>query len=152
MSSAYHEHVLGAPDVCNNCFSLIREERVDPTRSGLGREYESRLTRRDETTEIGYGPARTPSESKGVFCQCGVESARDRVWEYTEPDRDRFEALLQNAIRTLELKGVTFGRRDLAVAAIAAWKAGYNVDGAIEHGLDAALATAASSDTATTAD
>lgn len=142
MGSPYHDHLLGAADVCNNCFSLIREERVDPTRSGLGRDYETSLTRREETTEIGYGPADVPHESKGVFCECGVESARDRVWDYTEPDDARFKELLQNAIRTLERKDVTFDRQNVAVSAIAAWKAGYNVDGAIEYGLNAGLARA----------
>lgn len=147
--SAYHDHILGAADVCNNCFSLIREERVDPTRSGLGRDYETSLTRREETTEIGYGPARTPSESKGVFCQCGVESARDRIWSYAEPDDDRFKELLQNAIRTLERKDVSIDRERMAAHALQAWKDGQNVDGAIEAGVNAGLAVAASSPQAT---
>lgn len=148
MQGPYADHILDAKDVCINCFQLIREERVDPMRTGPDGEYETSLTRRDETTEIGFGPARTPSESKGVFCECGVESAHDRIWSYTEPDRDHFGDLLQNAIRTLELKGVTVDRKSLATSAIAAWKAGYNVDGAIEYGLDAALATTASTDPA----
>jgi hypothetical protein len=142
MGGPYTDHMLGAPDVCNNCFRLIREERVDPTRSGIGREFETSLTRRDETTEIGYGPSTAVSDSKGVFCDCGVESARDRLWSYTEPDRERFKELLQNAIRTLERKDVTAERETLATHALAAWTAGHNVDGAIEIGLDAAIATA----------
>jgi len=143
-STPFHEHLLEAPDVCANCFSLIREERVDPTRSGFGRDYESTYTRRRETTEIGYGPARTPSESKGVFCQCGVESHRvqHRVWDYTELSRERFKQLLQNAVRTLERKGVTIAQKTLVGHAIQAYDAGANVDGAIEAGLDAGLAVA----------
>lgn len=148
-ATPYHEHVLGAPDVCNNCFSLIREERVDPTRNGIGREYESRYTRREETTEVGYAPYETPTHCQGVWCQCGVESARDRIWSYTDPSRERFRELLKNAVRTLKHKDVTIARKTLVGHAIAAYDDGANVDGAIEAGLDAGLAVAASSTRAT---
>jgi len=144
MGGLYADHVLGARDVCNNCLQVIREERLDPTRNGFDAELESRLTRREETTEVDYGPAEIPSRSKGVFCECGVESARDRVWDYTEPDRSRFKALLRNTIETLQHKDVNVDEQRLAEVAIAAWDAGHNVDGAIEHGMEAGVARAAS--------
>lgn len=146
--TAYEEHVLHAPDVCNNCFQRIREERVDPARTGW-REYESHYARREETTEIGYGPADSVSEQKGVWCGCGVESARDRIWAYTEPDREQFKTLLQNAVQTLDHKGVTIDRKKMIAHALQAFDDGANVDAAIERGLDVGLAVAASSNRAT---
>ncbi len=68
-SPAYHEHLLDASDVCNSCHRVIRVERQDPTRGGLTREFESHYERHRDHTEIGYGPAKSVSDEKGVFCE-----------------------------------------------------------------------------------
>lgn len=142
MTGPYHDHIIGAPDVCNNCFRVIRVERVDPSRSGIGREYETSFERHRRHTDVDFGPAEVPPESKGVFCECGVESARDRVWGYAELPESRFKTLLQHALETLEHKDVSIDARRMAEVALAAWRAGHNVDSALEAGLDAGLARA----------
>jgi len=141
MSGPYHDHIVGAPDVCNNCFQLIRVERIDPYRSN-DIEAGTRLSGREEVTEIAYGPAELPPESKGVFCECGVESARDRIWGYAELGEGRFKELLQNCLGTLDRKDVTVDNKRMAEVALAAWRAGHNVDSALQQGLDAGLARA----------
>lgn len=146
-TTPYQEHVIHAKDVCNNCFSLLREERIDAYKSN-DIETDSYYSWRDETTEEGYPPFDIPAQCRSVFCECGVENARDRIWDYTEPSRERFKALLQNALTTLDQKGVTVARKQMVAHAIQAYDEGHNVDGAIEAGLDAGLAVATSTDCA----
>jgi hypothetical protein len=139
MNGPYEDHLLNASDVCSNCLSLIREERVDPTRSGLGRDYEVTLQRRKRATIIGYGPSDAVSESKGVFCECGVESARERIWTAADVDRDRFKTLLANAVRTLETKDVSLRRKETLAYGINAYDAGDGPDQAIATAVEAGI-------------
>ena len=142
---AYHEHLLDASDVCNSCHRVIRVERIEPTREGLGGEFESVYERRRETTEIGYGPARSASNVKGVFCdRCGTENPYDRIWDDAEEDVSdrRFRELVQATIRTLEHKGVTLARQDFARYALQARRDDKHVDDCLGAATEAAIIAA----------
>lgn len=147
-TAPYEEHLLAAPDCCSNCFRLIREERVDPTRSGLGRDYEQTYQRRPDTTVIGYGPSDAVSDSKGVFCECGVESHRERIWTAADVDRGRFKQLLANAVRSLEAKDVSLRRKETLAYAINAFDSGDGPDEAIATAVEAGIVANAASDDA----
>ena len=137
----YESDVLGAPDVCSNCFALVRVERVDPMTARDkfvvdGRDQvDTKSERNVRTTEVAYGPSDAPPKSKGVFCECGVESPRERIWDGDDVDRNRFKELLKNLVRTLDNKGVGLKKDEAAAYALA----GYDQDGV---GIDEALATA----------
>lgn len=150
MTTPYHEHVLDARDVCANCHRLIRVERLDPVRGGIGQELVSHYSRRKRTTTVEYAPADSPSESKGIFCECGVEDprVRDRLWSPDDIPRKRFRELLTATAKTLGHKDVTISRKQFGSVALAAYDAGRDADDALEAALDAALAVAASTDTA----
>jgi len=143
MTTPYQDHLRGAADVCNNCFALTKVERVDPTRGGIAREYEQTLQRNPETTKVDYGPAEAMSEMKGVWCDCGVEDARTRIWDDADVDTERFRSLLQAMLATLDAKGVTVDRQRTAAHALQARRDGAAVDEALRAGLDHGLAVAA---------
>ena len=148
-SPAYDEHVLSASDVCMNCLRIIRVERVDPSRGGMIREYESHYERHPNNTEIAYGPADSVSNCKGVFCdRCGTEGAHDRIWtsERTEDgtlidtvDDARFETLVKQAIATLQWKGVSIQPRDFAAHALQKRRDEASVDEALGAATEAAI-------------
>jgi hypothetical protein len=143
----YEEHLLAAPDACTNCLRLIRVERIDPTRDGFGTEYESHFSRRKRTTSVEYAPSDAPPRSKGVFCACGVEGHRERLWSPDHVSRDRFKQLLVNAVRTLELKDVSLKRKETLAYGLQAFDGGAGPDAAIAEAVDAGIvAQAASSD------
>jgi len=148
----YEEHVLAAPDVCSNCFALIREERVDPTRSGLTRDLETSYQRRRRTTTIGYGPGDAVSEHKGVFCRCGVENHRHRIWEQADIDRERFRDLLKALLHSLARKDVTLRRQEAAAYALQRWDDGAGVDEALATGMEAGIVAATAGGDRTRAD
>ena len=149
MSEAYQEHILNASDVCSNCLRVIRIERVDPTRDGMVREYESHYERHRRNTEIAYGPADSVSNVKGVFCdRCGTESAHDRIWRSEDVDDDRFETLVKQAIATLGHKRVSIQPQDFAAHALQQRRDGATVDEALGAATEAAIvASAARTDT-----
>jgi len=148
---AYCEHLLKAPDVCKNCLRKIRVERVDPTRSGLTKEYESHLARHEVYTEVGYGPARSVSEQKGVFCtDCGTESAFDRHWDdvdFHDPAAplgyDRFRELAKNAMASLEEAGVSIDRHAFATTALSRYDDGHGIDHCLGEATEHAIVSAA---------
>lgn len=144
---AYHEHILEPPDVCANCLSVIAEERVDPIRTGIGRELDSHYSRDPQRTSVEFAPHECPPRSKGVFCECGVEGHRvqDRLWSEDDVDDERFRELLKAAVRTLEEKGVTIRRDRMLAHALDRWHETGDVDEALAHGLDVAIATATAS-------
>jgi len=142
MSSAYQEHVLHAADVCNSCLGMIRVERLNPVRTGMSREYEACYERHKKRTVIDYGPAESVSDQKGVWCVCGVENARTRIWSDQDINTDRFHDLIQRLLRTLEAKGVTVARKPLAAHALQARRDGDSVDEALAAGVDAGLQVA----------
>jgi len=146
---AYQEHILNAVDVCANCLRVIRVERVDPTRNGLVREYESHYERHRRNTEVAYGPAESVSDVKGVFCdRCGTEGAHDRIWRSEDVGDERFEALVKRAIATLGYKGVTIRAQDFAGYALQHRRDGATVDEALGAATKAALAASAARDDA----
>lgn len=147
-SEVYQEHVLDAPDVCQSCFRRIRVERVEPTRSGIAREYESHYGRRKQTTDIDYGPAEDVADHKGVFCdQCGVESAFARTWDQADVHdpaapfgRDRFKEIAVNCLHSLLAKGVSADRKAFIARALSELDDGGTVDEALSRATDHALA------------
>jgi len=150
MNGAYAERILDAPDVCKNCLRVIRIERVDPAQSsGITREYEAHLERNPKTTEIAYGPADSVGEQKGVFCEeCGTEGAHDRIWHEDDVGAVRFNELVQQAIVTLERKGVTLSREDFAAHALNhRHRQDEGVDVALSKATEAAIVAAAASNT-----
>ena len=132
----YQEHILDAPDVCSNCLRKNRQDRVDPVRGGLGRELDSHYERDPRRTTVEFAPHEIPARSKGVFCRCGVEGPHDRVWRPEGVDRDRFKELLMAAVETLERKQVAVDRREMLCQALAAYKAGADVDEALTRGIE----------------
>ena len=157
MNEAYAEHIYNALDVCRNCLRPIRIERVDPTRDGMIREYESHYERHPRNTEIAYGPADSVSNVKGVFCgRCGTESPDDRVWTSERADDGtrtdtvddvQFERLVKQAYATLKHKGVTLQAQDFIAHALQQRKDGATVDEALSKATEAAIvASAARSD------
>jgi hypothetical protein len=120
-TATYQERVLNAPDVCSNCLRRTRVERQQ--RPDLGRSdvsvRESEWSRNRQETTVEYAPAETASESKGVFCQCGVEGSYERVWADRDVDRDHFKQLVQRLIATIRAKGIALDAEALAATALA---------------------------------
>lgn len=143
MHGPYADHILDASDVCSNCFSKNRLERVDPVRGTIHRELDSHLERDPQRTEIGYGPSEAMSDSKGVFCTCGVEGPFERFWDPTEVSEERFRDLVKNAIRTLEEKDVEIRRKETIMYALSHWHEHDDVDQALATALDAGIVAAA---------
>jgi hypothetical protein len=79
------------------------------------------------------------SEQKGVFCECGVEEPRARVWSEDDVDDDRFRALLRSMLRTLDAKDITVARETTAAHALQARRGGADVDEAFATGLVAGV-------------
>lgn len=151
----YCERVLHAPDVCMNCHRTIRVERVDPTRRGLVEEYESHYERDPQTTQIGYGPARSASNVKGVFCdRCGTEGPNHRIWDDAADRLDdrRFRELIKATIRTLEHKGVSIHRHALVRNALQRRKDGAHVDDCLGRATEDAIVAEVARDDADGAD
>ena len=154
-STPYFDHLIDPPDVCNNCFALIRVERIDPKfradkfvvdrRDQIDTTYERRI----ETTEIGYGPADCPPRSKGVFCECGTERASHRVWDTDNVSRERFREFVKHALQTLGAKGVTLRRKETAAYALQAFDDGAGVDQALAEAIDAGIVAAAAAQEST---
>lgn len=124
MYPPFQEHVLNAPDVCSNCFRTIRRERAHTESRTLRGDVsvtKSAFTRVRQTTSVEYPPGRTATDSIAVFCDCGTESAFDRVWSELDIDRDRFRTLIKHLLRTLDRKAVSVDRQALAAHALAAF-------------------------------
>jgi len=147
MHEAYQEHILNAADTCSNCLRVIRVERVDPTRDGMVRDFESHYERHRRNTEIAYGPADSASNVKGVFCdRCGTESAHDRIWRNEDVGDERFEELVKQAYATLEHKGVTLQPHDFIAHALQQRRDGAGVDEALGAATEAAIVASAARD------
>lgn len=151
-TTPYNDHVLGAADVCSNCFHLIRQERQSPIRrddrtpdSGAWTTTYERVPRRTTVEYPGVGDE--PTHAKGVFCECGVESARERLWSGDDIERERFRKLLKTVLRTLDAKGVTLKPTETAAYALQAFDDGAGVDEALAEAIDCGIvaATAANS-------
>jgi len=141
-SGIYEDLVLGAQDVCSNCFRRVRVERVDPVmaRDGLRHELDSHYSRRRRTTTVEHHystPA--PPQSQATFCACGVESARHRIWDADDVDRDHFQNMLKHVVATLEAKGVSFDRVRFAGHALQRFDDGDPPDAALAGAIDLAV-------------
>lgn len=140
--TAFQEHVLDAPDVCRNCFRLVRSERSRTTsatqRSDVSVE-KSPYTRVRRHTEIDHEPDVVATDSIAVWCDCGCQSAYDRYWE-DGADRcltmARFKELLKRCIYSLEGKGVTLDRGACIRQAIGHYRDEHNVNAALERGVE----------------
>lgn len=146
MSTPYEDHLLGAPDACSNCFRLVRVERLDPTRSGFESELQEHYERCRQTTTIEFAPSDAPPRSKGVFCECGVEGARERLWSAEHVTRGRFKQLLANAVRTLEAKDVSLKRKETLAYGLHAYDEGSEPDEAIAEAVEMGIVAEAASE------
>lgn len=138
-SDVYDDRILEARDVCRNCLRLVKVERLDPTKTGMTREYERSYERDQRNTSIEYAPADRVSEQKGVFCECGTEHARTRIWEDADVDRERFRELVKHLISTLRRKGLNLHASRTAGYALQARQDGATVDAALRQGVSAGL-------------
>jgi hypothetical protein len=147
-STPYEDHLLGARDTCTNCFRLIRREREQrESTASLASIKKSPHTRVETTTNIEYpGVGDEPTHSQAVFCECGVESARERLWSAADLSRERFKDLLQNALRTLDEKGVTLKPTETAAYALQAFDDEKGPDAALAEAIDAGIIAAAAAD------
>ena len=149
-STPYEEHVLGAADTCSNCLSVIARERDQRESTDSKSVTSVRLsphTRIEPATSIEYvGLGHRPAQSKGVFCECGVESPRERIWSSKDIDRERFRELLKNVLRTLADKGGTVKPKETAAYALQAFDDGDGPDAALAEAIDAGIVAAAASD------
>jgi len=138
----YQEHVLNAPDICSNCFSIVRVERERPA-SGW-RPAETFYSRNQAKTSVEHVPAETVSETEQVFCECGVASAFDRVWSDRDMTRQRFAQLVKRLIRSVERKGLTVDRQAMVAHALQSFGQTRTTDAGVDvrvvTDVDAALA------------
>lgn len=150
MTGPYHDHILGARDVCSNCFRLIRQEHVSPIRvgdrtRGSGR-WTTKYDRIRRRTTVGYASVGdNPTQAKGTWCECGVEGARERIWEPGDIDRDRFKTLLRHCLETLSEKQVTVREKQTAAYALQLFTDGETVDEALADAVNMGIVAAASS-------
>lgn len=150
--TALQEHVLSAPDVCNSCFRLVREERSqtettdkEPVSTSL-----SAYTRVRQTTSVEHVRSDWASESVAVFCECGLETVYERLWDDGE-DRClatyRFKDLLRRCIYSLEEKGVTLDRETCVKTALHLYKTdGHDANDALESAVEASIQRAIAAD------
>jgi len=151
----YQEALLDPADVCSNCLAIRLVERERCRTSGLSAGPTVVHERDRQHTEIDYVPSEAVSDSKRLFCECGVPDASTRTWADGDVDRERFRELLTNAVRSAARKGVTLDRERTLAYALQAYDDGETVDEALRAGLDtgSALATAHDdADTTTAAD
>jgi len=151
MHEKYQEHLRNNAEVCSNCLRRVKVERVDPTRSGMTKEYESHLARHERHTEIGYGPARSVTDQKGVFCTlCGNEHHDDRLWapeDWHDPesplDEDRFHELVRHCYQTLQSIGVSVDRDVFYSVAVKRYREYHDPDYCLGEALETGLVSAA---------
>lgn len=144
--SVLQYHILNAPDVCSNCFSLVRRERVqtkttDP-KSHASVE-KSAYTRVKHTTEVDHTPDGPTTDSIAVFCECGVQSAFEHIIEDADHcvTMARFKTLLKDALYSLEAKGVTVKRRTAIMLAIQHYRDHNDIIDALESGIEAGVSS-----------
>lgn len=145
MNGPYADHILDSSDVCSNCFRTVRVERLDPTRNGFAGELESHYERKRKHTQIGYGPADSVTEIKGVFCNCGVEGSYERLWDPTDISEERLKELIKHCLRSLKSKGVTLKWKETAAYILQSHRDTEDADVAFSRGIEMGItATVAS--------
>jgi hypothetical protein len=136
--------------VCNNCLSLIRRERDqrESTDGGKSTAKLSAYTRVKHQTEVGHGPGAEPTQCTAVWCDCGVESAFERIWDDGD-DRclttQRVKEYLRNCIRSLEHKGVSLDRKTTIALALQYYRDTHDFNGALEQAIKTGIRKAAAS-------
>jgi hypothetical protein len=162
-TSLYDERYLQARDVCSNCLAVRLVERERARTQGLSAGPVVTHERNRQTTEVDWVESERASESKQLFCECGVPDARTRVWPSSATKRDRvwvgddrhrqrLRRLLKNALRTAAHKGITVDRKRTIATALDHYASGDSVDAALRAALDTGSAVATVADTAATAD
>jgi hypothetical protein len=138
-SGSFQDRILSSVDVCSNCFSLTKIERMDPARWSRERELDSTYERAKPATEIGFHSTHSvqPTDCKEVYCACGVSGSHQRVWDADDIDRQRFKSLLKNMLETAERKGISYKRKTAAAYALQRYDDTGQVDTALALGLDA---------------
>jgi len=150
MHDAYQEHIRDNATVCSNCCRTIAVRRIDPYKSN-DREAAAMLSRRKRTTTIGYGPAQSVTDEKGVFCdECGTEHHDERTWDsvdFHDPagalGYERFRELAKNAMASLEAKGVSIDRHAFATTALSRYQDGHGIDHCLGEATEHAIVSAA---------
>lgn len=137
MNPAFQEHVLNAPDVCNNCFSLVREDRdeyvpdrffnkarlgeldtVSRPSDGRGFVKTARYARVDNQTEECYPPTEYPTNSKRIYCECGASGSFDRIWSDQDIDKERFKEFVRHLHAALAHKRIAHDAQTFARHAV----------------------------------
>jgi hypothetical protein len=141
----YQDHILDNPCVCNNCFRRRSRERHhresrDPTEPTSATR--SPTTRVRASTTVEHGPAESPSESQGVFCACGAESAFDRLWDGDSLTDERFKTLLVAVVETLGELDVTLRRKPTLSLALQYYRDGQTVNNALGQAIETGVETA----------
>lgn len=148
MHSIFQEHALSAPDVCNNCFRRVREEREQRSSTGQATVELSPYTRDETTTEIDSTPFGTPTRSTAIWCDCGVDSAYERIWDDGDEQcltMHRFKTLLRRAIETLEAKDITLSRDVTVRIALQRYRDDHAFNDALEAAVNAGVHHSAAS-------
>ncbi len=146
--------LIGAEDVCWNCFALIREERETPSEDYLlGREHwyggkrpvRSKVhippagAKPTRSTEMGYPAQNRAAQPGTLFCECGMSGAFAR-YRHPWSCEDDFLDLLDRALATLAAKGVEFNAPSARNEALEAAREGFtwpdfSADEAIQIGI-----------------
>jgi len=140
--SVFQERILNNPAVCNNCFRRIRRERSQRESATLRSDVSARrslYTRVKQTTSVDYVPAERASEAIAVFCECGTESAFDRIWDDGENrclTTRRVKTLLKACIRTLETLGVTLDRKTTIALALQHYRDDHDFNSALKAAVE----------------
>lgn len=131
LPDSYQEHILNSPAVCSNCMAVVREERTDylpaslhtspvthetPTaegRDGKLRVVQSYYGRTKDATTVDHPPSTSPTDSRRVFCACGVDSAFTRLWDEWDIDDVAFTNLLDRFRATVGRLDITADTRAL---------------------------------------
>lgn len=137
----FQEHLLDSAHVCNNCFRRRRRPAVRHRSHQPDETYSERIRWETIVEDV---PGALASESKTVFCDCGVDGAFARIWDDREVDLERFATLLTNALETGRQLDLISSRQQLHQAGEAAWQwfdAGASVNRCLTEAFDAVADT-----------
>jgi hypothetical protein len=145
-TDVYDEHVRADPEVCNNCFRQIRVERVDPGRRTLAAsEPCSYYSRHQRNTDIDYVRSENVKNSKQVFCDCGSDSHRHRVWDDSD-DRcfrmTRVKQYIRHLTTTLDAKGIDYDTETFVKLSLQYYRDDHDLDHAFGEALETAIQVA----------
>jgi len=152
--SAFDEHILNNPSVCNNCYRRIRRPRPTPPQDRTSRQdlLGSTTTRCRDQTSVEHVPDHPPTDDYMMFCECGVESAFDR--ERSKWQADPVREFAMQVSRTLNDLNVDHDRRTFFAHAMDYHRGAedYETDELLAMALDRAIAVTVASSTQAVAD